>query len=124
MTIEWKENQPIYRQLRDLMANAIIKGSLQEGDSLPSVRAVAVDMQINPLTASKAYQELVNEELVEKRRGLGMFVIEGARARLLQAERTHFTEEEWPAVVARITSLNLDVAELLKSATKKNGNKS
>jgi len=123
MTTEWKEGQPIYRQLRDLMADAILKGSLTEGDSLPSVRAVAVDMKINPLTASKAYQELVNEKLVEKRRGLGMFVIEGARTRLLQAERTHFLEEEWPSIVARIASLDLDSAELLKSANKQNRNK-
>ena len=118
MTTDWKEDQPIYRQLRDRMAAAIIDGSLKEGEALPSVRTVAVDFQINPLTAPKAYQELVGEDLVEKRRGLGMFVIEGARRKLLQAEREHFLEQEWPAIVGRIKALGLIVQDLLKAANK------
>ena len=123
MTTDWKEDQPIYRQLRDRMAAAIIDGSLKEGDALPSVRNVAVDFQINPLTASKAYQELASEDLVEKRRGLGMFIIEGAREKLLQAERERFLEIEWPEVVGRIKALSLNVQDLLKAASK-NGVKS
>ena len=124
MVTKWKDGLPIYMQLRDLMADAIMKGSLCEGDSLPSVRAVAVDMKINPLTASKAYQGLVKEGLVEKRRGIGMFVMEGARARLLKSERTRFIDEEWPSIVSRIKSLDIDAMELLKLENKKNRNKS
>ncbi len=121
MKPEWREDQPIYRQLRDKVAEAILKGSLQEGDALPSVRNIAVEMQINPLTASKAYQELVAEELVEKRRGLGMFVIAGAKDRLLSAERKQFLDEEWPTMVTRIKSLGLDIEELLKNAEREGG---
>jgi len=122
MTFEWKEDQPIYRQLRDKVVEAIIDGSLAEGEAIPSVRQVAVDFQINPLTAQKAYAELVTDGLVEKRRGLGMFVMEGARAKLLSNERDQFLNEEWPAITARIKALGLNVEDLLKSATTpKNG---
>ncbi len=123
MNFEWKEDQPIYRQLRDRMAGSILEGSLKAGDALPSVRTLAVDLQINPLTASKAYQELVAEELVEKRRGLGMFVIDGARERLLKAERAHFLEEEWPAIVERVEALGLDMADLAKVGSNQNNGK-
>lgn len=115
MGFEFKEDQPIYRQLRDHMAGAIIQGSLKEGEALPSVRTVAVDFQINPLTASKAYQELVSEELVEKKRGLGMFVVEGARSKLLEAEQKHFLDNEWPDILKRINSLEIDQNKLLAS---------
>ena len=105
-----------------MTANAIIKGSLKEGDALPSVRTVAVDFQVNPLTASKAYQELVGEELVEKRRGLGMFVVEGARNKLLKAEQKQFLENEWPAILKRIHALEIDDSQLLESlSSKRNG---
>lgn len=127
MIPDWNEDQPIYRQLRDKVASAILDGSIGEGEALPSVRNVAVEMRINPLTASKAYQELVNQELVEKRRGLGMFVIEGARKKLLKVERSHFLEQEWPAIVSRISTLEIDAADLLKGIGgigQKNGNKS
>lgn len=97
------------------MVNAILKGSLKEGEALPSVRNVAVDFQINPLTASKAYQELVGEELVEKRRGLGMFVVDGARSKLLATEQKEFLENEWPAILKRIRSLEIDERQLLDS---------
>lgn len=120
MTPDWTEDQPIYRQLRDKVVDAIMDGSLKEGEPLPSVRTVAVELQINPITASKAYQELVGEQLVEKRRGLGMFVVEGARGRLLEAERRRFMEEEWPKVLERMKKLELDARELLKTVT--NGN--
>ncbi len=116
MTPDWSDNQPIYRQLKDKVVSAIMDGSLIEGEALPSVRNVAVDLQINPLTASKAYQELVMDGLVEKRRGRGMFVIEGARDRLLEAERTRFIEDEWPRVVETIRRLGFDADELLKSS--------
>ena len=120
MTPDWTEDQPIYRQLRDKVVDAIMDGSLKEGEPLPSVRTVAVELQINPITASKAYQELVGEQLVEKRRGLGMFVVEGARGRLLEAERRRFMEEEWPKFLERMKKLELDARELLKTVT--NGN--
>lgn len=123
MALEWKEDQPIYRQLRDRLATSILEGSLKAGEALPSVRTLAVDLQINPLTASKAYQELVAEELVEKRRGLGMFVLEGARERLLKAERAQFLEQEWPAIVERIEALGLDLEKLATAAGKKDNGK-
>lgn len=119
---DWAEDQPIYRQLRDRVVAAILDGTFSEGEALPSVRNVAVDMQINPITAQKAYQELVMEELVEKRRGLGMFVIEGARGKLLAEERRHFLETEWPKVLQRIEQLGLKAADLLHHTVNGNGN--
>src|SRR6056297_3996758 len=115
MAQRWEDNQPIYSQLRDQTVSAILDGTLKEGESLPSVRQVAVDFQINPLTVSKAYQSLVDDGLVEKRRGVGMFVIEGARRRLMQSEREHCLAEEWPRIAKRISKLGLDPAELIKS---------
>lgn len=123
MTLEWKEDQPIYRQLRDKVAAQILTGSLKEGESLPSVRNVAVDLRINPLTASRAYQELVDEALVEKRRGLGMFIVKGARSKLLTLEKKRFLENEWPDISARILALGLSAKDLLKSTGNKNGSK-
>lgn len=123
ITPDWTDDQPIYRQLRDKVAGAIIEGSLKEGEPLPSVRNIAVELQINPLTASKAYQELVNEDLVEKRRGLGMFVIDGARDKLLEAERRRFLEDEWPRIVERIQSLGLDARDLLRTISNGSGTK-
>ncbi len=117
MTPEWTDDQPIYRQLRDKVVTAIMEGSIPEGDALPSVRSVAVDLQINPITASKAYQELVMEGLVEKRRGLGMFVLDGARNKLLEAERVRFVTEEWPRVLETISRLGLDASDLLKKSS-------
>ncbi len=123
MTLEWKEDQPIYRQLRDKVAAQILTGSLKEGESLPSVRNVAVELQINPLTASRAYQELVEEALVEKRRGLGMFIVKGARSKLLTLEKKRFLEDEWPEINARISALGLSAKDLLKTIGNKNGSK-
>jgi GntR family transcriptional regulator len=116
MTITWNDSIPIYRQLRARMVAMILDGALNEGDPLPSVRQVAADFQINPLTVSKAYQELVDEQLVEKRRGLGMFVVDGARAALLKSERERFLREEWPALYARLQRLGLDLPTLLREA--------
>ena len=113
MDREWNDSQPIYRQLRDRVVAMILDGVLKEGDPLPSVRTVAADYRLNPLTVLKGYQELVDEELVEKRRGLGMFVKEGARRQLLQGERQKFLEEEWPRIHATIERLGLKPEELL-----------
>ena len=114
MTITWNDSIPIYRQLHQRVVAMILDGALNEGDPLPSVRQVAADFQINPLTVSKAYQELVDERLVEKRRGLGMFVIEGAREELLKSERERFLREEWPALYARLQRLGLDLKTLMR----------
>jgi GntR family transcriptional regulator len=123
MDREWNDNQPIYRQLRDRVVAMILDGVLKEGDSLPSVRNVAADYRINPLTVLKSYQELVDEELVEKRRGLGMFVKDGARNLLLKGERQKFLAEEWPRIQAIIQRLGLDAEELL-NGTRRGASKS
>lgn len=116
MDPKWNEDQPIYRQLRDRVVAMILEEVLVEGDALPSVRNVAAEYRLNPLTVLKGYQELVDEGLVEKKRGRGMFVNEGALVMLLKAERGRFLEKEWPQVVATIQRLHLDAAELLKQA--------
>ena len=113
---EWNDSQPIYRQLRDRVVAMILEGILNEGDPLPSVRNVAAEYRINPLTVLKAYQALADEHLVEKRRGLGMFITVGARALLLRAERERFLSEEWPAIHATIRRLGLRADELLAAA--------
>jgi GntR family transcriptional regulator len=113
MDREWNDSQPIYRQLRDRVVAMILDGVLKEGDALPSVRNVAAEYRVNPLTVLKGYQELVDELLVEKRRGLGMFVKDGARKLLLQGERQKFLTEEWPRVSATIQRLGLTAQELL-----------
>lgn len=121
MTITWNDNTPIYRQLRDRVVAMILDGVLNEGDALPSVRQVAADFQLNPITVSKAYQELVDEQLVEKRRGLGMYVNEGAREALLKNERERFLREEWPALYARLKRLGLDVERLVQDSREMEG---
>jgi GntR family transcriptional regulator len=118
MDREWNDSQPIYRQLRDRVVHMILEGVLKEGDPLPSVRNVAAEYRVNPLTVLKAYQELVDEELVEKRRGLGMFVRTGARDLLHKGERQKFLKEQWPRVHATIRRLGLDPKELLEAAAK------
>src|SRR5271163_5221453 len=117
MDPNWNDNQPIYRQLRDRMVALILEGALKEGDPLPSVRAVAADYRLNPLTVLKGYQQLVDENLVEKRRGRGMFVSTGAGAALLKDERHRFLEDEWPKVHATIVRLGLSAPDLLKGAS-------
>ncbi len=108
----WNDQQPIYRQLKDRAIAMILDGSLGEGDALPSVRQVSADYQINPLTVSRAWQELLDENLVEKRRGLGMFVRIGAKAALMSRERENFLREEWPRVLERIAQLGLRAESL------------
>jgi GntR family transcriptional regulator len=114
MDAHWNDSQPIYRQLRDKVVAMILEGRLADGDALPSVRTVAVEFTLNPLTVLKGYQQLVDEGLVEKRRGRGMFVTAGARSQLLKDERQRFLEREWPRVKATIDRLGLDARELLR----------
>lgn len=118
MDPKWNEDQPIYRQLRDRVVAMILEGVLGDGDALPSVRNVAAEYRLNPLTVLKGYQELVDEGLVEKKRGRGMFVNDGARGQLLKDERKRFLDKEWPEVVATISRLGLDVATLLEATDK------
>src|SRR5437660_9031025 len=121
MDSEWNDSQPIYRQLRDRVVAMILDGVLNEGDPLLSVRSVAAESRVNPLTVLKAYQELVDEELVESRRGLGMFVKAGARDLLLKGERQKFLSEEWPRVAAKIQRLGLTRKELISAAKRSLG---
>jgi GntR family transcriptional regulator len=121
MNREWNDSQPIYRQLRDRVVHMILDGVLKEGDSLPSVRNVAAEYRINPLTVLKAYQHLVDEDLVEMRRGLGMFVRADARDLLLRGERQKFLTEEWPLVAAKIQRLGLTDKELEAAARRSLG---
>jgi GntR family transcriptional regulator len=116
MDPNWNDNQPIYRQLRDRVVEMILEGVLGDGDALPSVRNVAAEYRLNPLTVLKGYQELVEEGLVEKRRGRGMFVRDGARKNLLTDERDQFIKEQWPSVVATIRRLGLDLDTLMDDA--------
>ncbi|MCG2584181.1 GntR family transcriptional regulator [Massilia sp. TS11] len=113
MTIGWNDQTPIYLQLKERVIGMMLDGVLKAGDALPSVRQVAAEYQLNPITVSRAYQELVDEELVEKRRGIGMYVSEGASEKLLASERERFMREEWPAMLERIRRLGLNVEELL-----------
>ncbi|MFN2385043.1 MAG: GntR family transcriptional regulator [Thermoanaerobaculia bacterium] len=113
---EWNDSQPIYRQLRDRVVALILDGVLKEGDPLPSVRNVAAEYRVNPLTVLKGYQQLVDEQLVEKKRGIGMFVKSGARNLLLEGERQKFLAEQWPRVQAMIQRLGLTPEDLLISA--------
>ncbi|MFI4914706.1 MAG: GntR family transcriptional regulator [Steroidobacterales bacterium] len=113
METQWDDSQPIYRQLRDRVVAMILEGILKEGDPLPSVRNVAAEFRLNPLTVLKGYQQLVDEQLVEKRRGRGMYVSPGATAALLSDERRRFTQLEWPRIRATIARLGLSAEDLL-----------
>ena len=113
MDPKWNEDQPIYRQLRDRVVAMILEGVLGDGDALPSVRNVAAEYRLNPLTVLKGYQELVDEGLVEKKRGRGMFIYDGAHKQLLKDERRRFIEKEWPKIMETIHRLGLDETELL-----------
>lgn len=118
MDPEWSEDIPIYRQLRDRVVDMILEGVLTDGDALPSVRNVAAEYRLNPLTVLKGYQELVDGGLVEKKRGRGMFVTDGARRQLLKDERQRFLNKAWPEVVATIRRLGLETETLLKAMPK------
>src|SRR5262245_58977264 len=112
---EWTDGQPIYRQLRDRVVAMILDGALSEGDPLPSVRTVAAEYRVNPLTVLKSYQQLVDEQSVEKKRGRGMFINAGARTLLLQGERQKFLAEQWPRIHATIRRLGLTPRDLLEA---------
>src|ERR1700733_12605367 len=116
MDNDWNDNQPIYRQLRDRVIAMILDRVLDEGDALPSVRNVAAEFRVNPLTVLKAYQQLVDEQIVEKRRGMGMYINAGARELLLRAERQRFLKEQWPTIHATIQRLGLTSKDLLSSS--------
>ncbi|MFS8138353.1 MAG: GntR family transcriptional regulator [Thermomonas sp.] len=116
--IEWSDGAPIYRQLKERVVAMLLDGVLKAGDALPSVRQVAAEYQLNPITVSRAYQELADDQLVEKRRGLGMYVTDGAATRLMISERERFLREEWPLVLERIQRLGLEPSELLDSKNK------
>ena len=118
MDREWDDGQPIYRQVRDRVVAMILDGVLREGDPLPSVRVVAAEYRINPLTVLKAYQQLVDEGLTEAKRGRGMFINAGARSLLLAAERRRFLGEEWPRIAASIERLGLNTRELLEATSR------
>lgn len=112
MQIAWNDKEPIYLQLRDRLVELILDGDLQEGEPLPSVRQIASEQRINPITVSRAFQIMVDEGLVEKRRGLGMYVVTGAKQQLIEIERQQFLAEEWPAILRRVARLGLAVDEL------------
>ncbi len=116
MSNDWNNNAPIYRQLKDRIVAMLLDGLLKPGDPLPSVRQIAADFQLNPITVSRAYQELADATLVEKRRGIGMYVTEGAREKLIISERERFLREEWPQLLERIRRLGMNMEELLASA--------
>src|ERR1700732_3183027 len=119
MDREWNDSQPIYRQLRDRVVAMILDGVLKEGDPLPSVRNVAAEYRVNPLTVLKGYQQLVDDGLVETRRGLGMFINGGARNVCLEVERQKFRGEEWRRIPATIQRLGLKAEERLNGAKRR-----
>jgi len=115
MTFAWNDKTPIYSQLKERIVGMMLDDVIKSGEALPSIRQIAAEYSLNPITVSRAYQELVDETLVEKRRGLGMYVIEGARDKLLASEREHFLREEWPVLLERISRLGLNMEQLLKA---------
>lgn len=119
--MQWRDDQPIYLQLQEWVKGMILDGSLAGGEALPSVRKVAARFQVNPLTVMKAYQQLADEGLVEKRRGRGIYCLEDARTRLMAQERRKFLHEEWPRILHRMQRLGIDVEELLDESKKGGG---
>lgn len=115
MEINWNNKDPIYLQLKERLIELIMDGELKEGDALPSVRQISSEQRINPITVSKAFQILVDEELIEKKRGIGMYVLSGAKDKLSKQERAKFLDQEWPKIAARIERLGLEIDELLGS---------
>jgi GntR family transcriptional regulator len=115
MNVQWSDNAPIYRQLKEKLVSMMLDGDIKPGDALPSVRTIAADYQLNPITVSRAFQELADEQVVEKRRGLGMFMTENAHTQLLSSEKQRFLQEEWPQIVERIQRLGLSINQLLAS---------
>ncbi len=120
--MKWNDQTPIFRQLKEKVIELIIDGEVAEGEAVPSVRQVAADYHINPLTVSKAYQELVDEEVLEKKRGLGMFVTDGAKNKLFDEEKRQFLDVEWPKIMIRIERLGLTLDELKLQSDEVGGN--
>lgn len=118
-TVKWSDQQPIYRQLKDIVIELIIDGEVAAGEAVPSVRQVAADYQINPLTVSKAYQELVDESILMKKRGLGMFVTESAQEKLLISEKSQFLTNEWPKIIKKVERLGLSFKNLMQDSVSK-----
>lgn len=116
MEIIWNNKEPIYLQLKDRLVELILDGLLNEGDALPSVRKISSEQRINPITVSKAFQILVDDQLVEKKRGLGMYVVIGAKDKLAKQEREKFLTKEWPQTRERIERLGLEISDLLGGA--------
>lgn len=112
--MKWDSSTPIYLQLKQELVSAVLAGNYAENDAIPSIRQVAADYRINHITVAKAFQQLVDEGILEKKRGLGMYVKMGARAKLLKNERKRFLEKEWPHIVRRMQQLEIDITELLK----------
>lgn len=121
MVLSWNDDQPIYRQLMNEVIGWILSGRLEDGDALPSIRNLASDYEVNPLTAAKAYQGLTDNGLVDKRRGVGLFIKPGARERLLRLEKEKFMTSEWPEIVARIEQVGIDPKELLATLVAREG---
>jgi GntR family transcriptional regulator len=119
--ISWNDKEPIYLQLRDRLVELILDGALLEGEPLPSVRHISSEQRINPITVSKAFQLMVDEGLVEKRRGRGMYVVTGAKTKLAAAERERFLDSEWPAILRKVARLGLEADELLGRTTADHG---
>ena len=113
MKLRTHHDKPVYVRLRETIADAILAGKYGDGDPLPSVRALAAEEQANPLTVAKAYQGFQDEGLIVVKRGVGMFVAPGARARLRDSERNRFVSEEWPQIRARMARLGIDATQLL-----------
>jgi GntR family transcriptional regulator len=122
--MKWNDQTPIFRQLKEKVVELIIDGEVAEGEAVPSVRQVAADYQINPLTVSKAYQELVDDNVLEKKRGLGMFVTQGAKEKLFDDERRQFLENEWPKIMLKIDRLGSNMDDLKKLKAANDGEKS
>ena len=116
MSVIWNDSEPIYRQLKERIVTMLLEGAIKPGEQLPSVRQIAADFQLNPITVSRTYQELADEGLIEKKRGLGMYVADGTPEKLLASERERFLKDEWPKTITRIKQLGLDPQQLLMKA--------
>lgn len=121
ISIDWRDDIPIWKQIKDRLQSAILSGDFKEGEAIPSVRQLAIELAVNPLTVSRAFSELNDDGLIEKRRGLGMFVTQGTKGAVVERERKQFLENEWPPIVQKIKDLEIDWDELAKDFGEKHG---
>ena len=121
ISIDWRDDIPIWKQIKDRLQSAILNGDFKEGEAIPSVRQLAIELAVNPLTVSRAFSELNDDGLIEKRRGLGMFVTQGTKTAVVERERKQFLENEWPPIVQKIKDLEIDWNELAKDFGEKHG---